>query len=842
MYMCENLLLAPEEIQTIIFEQEEKSNKFVSDNISIILPNQPLYPEHATNKQYVDDVIQNVKWDKAVLKFHDPKLRLPISPKTSDRYISSGTGNGWTINHIYEYNGTDWSDTNPNKGAMIWAQMEKETTFVFNGLTWERLGKSIDHIDLKNKGKYTHQNIDEHINNEKIHNKEKHMNHDNIQNVGVYTHKNIDEHIMNTSTAHFGQNLTVFGNPTFNSLRINETTMATHAVSKNYADMIALGLKWIKHVKKFYDPCSGLPIEYVNGDRYISLTTANKWKQHFIYEYDEKQHDVANKWKEYKPMEGTATYIEEGVIFAHDNIVFNGCEWIKFGSTHNHDSLFGTGSCSHEQLDGHLFNNTDAHFGQLLSQDGSPSFSNLNVLSKIKTNDINTRCAQTNFLQIGVEKLSQSIRDTSQFIMTGNNDPLNIVRIYADASSTEPIKDIYMRARGDLNCPMELLKDTSIGANVYVGHDGTSFNTVGTFECITTEDHRTSAHGSAFVFGTTENGTIEPKVNMILDHDGTMQCKCANDSTSLNSGAVIINGGIAVNKGVNIGGITHLHNDIYFNSYDKISSILNDTLERFDHSIISMCGGGGSSNIRGSKITVSGADSIMNGKIQLNAGIPNGSIEMWTGNFERLNISKNGNIAILNDDDTDCDSNACMTLNGGINIGKNVFIGGNQIIMNKINDASIHPNTNLLQDTSAISLCGGGELDPERGGYVKVSGSNRKKDGGSVLISSGSIYGAKIQFATGADSNISLTSNNAGNWQFNNKTSSTSPSTGAVVIDGGLGVDTVSVNNMRCSKMMQLPCYDKDPPDGELGMMYYDTKNNLVRIFTNMGWRMMMFR
>ena len=78
-------------------------NQYVSDNISIILPNQPMFPEHAVNKQYVDSSIQNLKIDKAILKFHDPKLRLPISPKVGERFISSGTGNGWVINHIYEY-------------------------------------------------------------------------------------------------------------------------------------------------------------------------------------------------------------------------------------------------------------------------------------------------------------------------------------------------------------------------------------------------------------------------------------------------------------------------------------------------------------------------------------------------------------------------------------------------------------------------------------------------------------------------------------------------------------------------------------------------------------------
>jgi hypothetical protein len=837
MYMSENLLDL-DNIETV----KQPVRQFDCDSISILLPNQPMFPEHAVNKQYVDEVIQNLKVDKAVLKFHDPKLRLPISPKVGERFISSGTGNGWIINHIYEYDGGNWNETNPMKGTTIWAQLEKETSFIFNGVTWDRFGKSIDHSDLKNIGKYTHKNIDEHINNERLHCKEKHISHDNIQNTGIYTHRNIDEHIMNTSDAHFGQDLTANGTPTFKSVRVYETSMATHVASKSYVDMIALGLKYIHFINKFHDPMAGLPTNCSNGDRFISLTSANKWKQNFIYEYDEKQQDDANRWKEYAPTSGTATYVDGGVIFAHDNIVFNGYEWIKFGSTQNHDSLFGAGTCPHEQLDEHIFNNTDAHFGQLLSSDGTPTFAQININGDASVKNITSRTCKTNFLQIGVEKLSQSIKDTSQFIITGNNDPLNFVRIYADASSTEPIKDIYMRARGDLNCPMELLKDTSIGSNIYVSHDGCSFNTVGTFECVTTEDHTTNAHGSSFVFGTTPNGAAEPRVSVTINHDGALLCKCSTDCTSLKSGAMVIDGGVAIGKELYIGGIMRPHNDIYFNSFDKISSIMNDTREKFDHSITNVCGGGGMSTYRGSKVTVSGVDSIMNGKIQLNAGIPHGSIEMYTGDIERVNINKSGNVLISNSDDVDCDSNAALVVNGGVHVEKNMYLGGNQIITNKADNTTIHPNSTLLLDTSSVAICGGGEADPERGGIIRVAGSNRKEDGGNVFISTGSIYGAKVKFATGSDSVVSLTSTNEGNWKFTRNVPSNSPHTGAVVIDGGLGADHISTNTIKCSNIIQLPLHEKEPPNGELGMMFYDTKNNTVRVFTNMGWRMLMFR
>ncbi|MDY7000408.1 MAG: hypothetical protein SVS15_01335 [Thermodesulfobacteriota bacterium] len=52
-------------------------------------------------------------WLSGVDSFFDPQGTLPANPQTGDRYIASATGNGWTEDYIYEYDGSSWVETAP---------------------------------------------------------------------------------------------------------------------------------------------------------------------------------------------------------------------------------------------------------------------------------------------------------------------------------------------------------------------------------------------------------------------------------------------------------------------------------------------------------------------------------------------------------------------------------------------------------------------------------------------------------------------------------------------------------------------------------------------------------
>jgi hypothetical protein len=56
-----------------------------------------------------------------VAGFHDPTSALPVSPSAGDRWIASETGTGWTDGYIYEYDGSDWLETEPGTGVTAWS-------------------------------------------------------------------------------------------------------------------------------------------------------------------------------------------------------------------------------------------------------------------------------------------------------------------------------------------------------------------------------------------------------------------------------------------------------------------------------------------------------------------------------------------------------------------------------------------------------------------------------------------------------------------------------------------------------------------------------------------------
>jgi hypothetical protein len=63
-------------------------------------------------------------WRESVLGLWDPSSSLPPAPAVGDRYISTGTGNGWQINNIYEWDGAEWIAFVPDEGCTAWDEYE----------------------------------------------------------------------------------------------------------------------------------------------------------------------------------------------------------------------------------------------------------------------------------------------------------------------------------------------------------------------------------------------------------------------------------------------------------------------------------------------------------------------------------------------------------------------------------------------------------------------------------------------------------------------------------------------------------------------------------------------
>jgi len=81
----------------------------------------------------------DIYWQNPIISFYDPTPGLPIGPAVGARYIATATANGWTINHIFEWDGAAWVDTAPLEGM---AAYDRNTNFIyqFDGVNWVGIG------------------------------------------------------------------------------------------------------------------------------------------------------------------------------------------------------------------------------------------------------------------------------------------------------------------------------------------------------------------------------------------------------------------------------------------------------------------------------------------------------------------------------------------------------------------------------------------------------------------------------------------------------------------------------------------------------------------------------
>jgi len=70
---------------------------------------------------------------------YDPTGGLPADPTVGDRYISDATANGWTIDYIYEWDGTSWVESIPEEGWMVWMLLDLLYYVFFSG-GWMEVG------------------------------------------------------------------------------------------------------------------------------------------------------------------------------------------------------------------------------------------------------------------------------------------------------------------------------------------------------------------------------------------------------------------------------------------------------------------------------------------------------------------------------------------------------------------------------------------------------------------------------------------------------------------------------------------------------------------------------
>ncbi|MFW6001804.1 MAG: hypothetical protein ACOCQD_00530 [archaeon] len=98
-----------------------------------IIRNKNLYSDNEDNLVFIGCF--RVKKYPSVIEFYDPSSSLPSDPNEGDRYIASASGNGWTEDYIYQWDGTYWVETIPSTGDIYWI-VDLSYTYKWDSENW----------------------------------------------------------------------------------------------------------------------------------------------------------------------------------------------------------------------------------------------------------------------------------------------------------------------------------------------------------------------------------------------------------------------------------------------------------------------------------------------------------------------------------------------------------------------------------------------------------------------------------------------------------------------------------------------------------------------------------
>ncbi len=98
-------------------------------------------------KDQLDSAVQGLDWQESVLDRHDPNNGIPSSPSEGDRYLSTGTAEGWNADSIYEWNGSSWVETVPDEGFVCEVE-DEDVWYQYDGTLWSQWGTAVDHGNL----------------------------------------------------------------------------------------------------------------------------------------------------------------------------------------------------------------------------------------------------------------------------------------------------------------------------------------------------------------------------------------------------------------------------------------------------------------------------------------------------------------------------------------------------------------------------------------------------------------------------------------------------------------------------------------------------------------------
>jgi hypothetical protein len=346
---------------------------------------------------------------------------------------------------------------------------------------------------------------------------------------------------------------------------------------------------------------------------------------------------------------------------------------------------------------------------------------------------------------------------TSLALTVSSSNLVNIVSTQASSSSSTGALTVAggVGISSDLNVGGNI-SGTWTGSTISVARGGTGVTTLTSTAVLLGNGTSAIVSGSDLTYS---SSTLSlPK---LISNDTT-------DSSSSITGAIITSGGLGVAKKAYIGTDLYIGGNMNFSSTD--TSIGHLTADASDNGSFSIFSGGAYGNSRGANVLLKGNEHLSDaGRIVLECGNVNatGHLSIYTATFERFKVGYDGVITSFNTLDSTSSTVGSVVIAGGLSVAKKLYVGTDLIIGGNFQFTTVTAGT-WNGSTITVPYGGTGATTLLTNGLLLGNGT------GAIQTSS------NITFATNTLDVPKITSTDT--------TQSTSSSTGAVTLLGGLGV------------------------------------------------------